>query len=95
MTQPEQTDAVRPMTNGDMLCLVSRDLDQRLRRIEGQLAIVCRALEVDRDERDIDREIAKAYRRGYLTGRNAARRGGPADPDGALANRRRRTGRRL
>lgn len=69
--------------------MTGKELELRLRRIEGLLSTVARALDVDRDERDLDGEIARAYRRGYLAGHHAQRRGDPLDVEGALARRRR------
>lgn len=51
--------------------------------------MLVREADVERDERDLDREVAKAYRRGYLTGHRQHAANQPADPDAALANRRR------
>ena len=67
----------------------AREVEERLRRIEGLLAMLVRAADVDRDERDLDGEIARAYRRGYLAGHHAQRRGDAIDAEGALARRRR------
>lgn len=67
----------------------ARALDDRLRRIEGLLAMLVRDADVERDERDLDGEIAKAYRRGYLTGHHQRVGGVACDPDAALAARRR------
>lgn len=72
--------------------LTARDLDERLRRIEGMLAILIRNADVDRDERNLDGEIAKAYRRGYVTGHHQRAAGVTCDPDAALAARRRPRG---
>lgn len=69
--------------------VTSRELDARLRRIEGLLSMLVRDADVERDERDLDGEIAKAYRRGYLAGHHAQRRGDVIDVEGALARRRR------
>lgn len=69
--------------------MTEQQLDERLRRIEGLLAMLVRNADVERDERDLDGEIARAYRRGYLTGHHQRHAGVPCDPEAALRNRRR------
>jgi hypothetical protein len=61
------------------------ELEDRLTRIEGMLAMLIRRTA---DTEILDEATAKAYRRGYLAGHHAQRRGDPCDPDQALTARR-------
>lgn len=72
------------MMRGDEVAAASerRVVADRLRVIEGQLALLLRAAEVREDQRDLQGEIRDAYRRGYLNGYNAGRRRAPAYPNG-------------
>lgn len=78
------------MTRGEAVVVESERLatNVRLRRIEGQLALLLRHAEVREDQRDLDGEIAAAYRRGYIAGHHAQRAGRRCDPVAALAARR-------
>lgn len=80
------------MTRGEAVAAESRlrALEERSRRIEGKLDILLRAAEVAEDQRDLEGEIAAAYRRGYITGHHAMRAGRKCDPEAALAARRNR-----
>jgi hypothetical protein len=69
--------------------IAGTELETRLRRIEGKLDMLLNAADIEAADRDVDGEIAKAYRRGYVTGHHAARRGDTEDADGALRRRRR------
>jgi hypothetical protein len=79
------------MTRGEAVAIESarRATDERLRRLEAKIDMLLRAAEVAEDQRDLEGEIAVAYRRGYITGHHAQRRGAVCDPDAALAARRR------
>jgi hypothetical protein len=59
-------------------------LESRLARMEGLLAIMARELEAAADKRDLDTEVRPAYRRGYLAGHAAHRRGVERTADEAL-----------
>lgn len=58
------------------------DIDERLRRIEGQLTMLLNAAEITEDQRDLHGEIRDAYRRGYRNGYCAYRRGAKPYPEG-------------
>ena len=60
-------------------------IDDRLTRIEGMLAMLVRRTA---EAEDIDEATRKAYRRGYIAGHHAQRRGDACDPEAALQARR-------
>ena len=51
------------------------ELEQRLTRIEGALSMVVNTLAEQEDARDLEVEIATAYRRGYQAGHHAGAKG--------------------